>query len=176
MIRTNERIFQAISHDQILDDETLLTFLIETEKIINNRPLCALSDNHQDLDVLTPNKILMLKNNDSYIITEFSGNQYLRQWRRVCILSQTFRKRWVRGYLSSLHNRQKCRKNCRNLKVGDLFMVMSENTNSISWPLGVVTDVAIQSGGLVRDVTVKTSKGLIRRDVLKLGLLEGANK
>ena len=89
--------------------------------------------------------------------------------------SHLFRKRWVREYLSALHNRQKWHKICRNLKVGDLVMVMSENIGSVNWPMGIVTEVFTQDDGLVRDVTMKTSKGLFRRDVRKLCLLEGAD-
>ena len=60
-------------------------------------------------------------------------------------------------------------------KVGDLVMVMSENIGSVNWPMAIVTEVFTQDDGLVRDVTVKTSKGLLRRDVRKLCLLEGAD-
>ena len=68
MIRSTRRIFRAISNDVVMDDETLHTFMIETERIMNNRPLCALSDSHHDLDVLTPNKILLLESNDVHVI------------------------------------------------------------------------------------------------------------
>ena len=78
------------------------------------------------------------------------------------------RKRWVREYLSALHNRQKWHKICRNIKVGDLVVVMSENIDSVNWPMGIVTEVVTQDDGLVRDVTVKTSEGFFRRDVRKL--------
>ena len=103
-----------------------------------------------------------------------NDNQYLRRGRRVCHLSQTFLKRWVTEYLSALHNRQKWHKICRNLKVGDLVMVISENSSSINWPMGIVAEVATHDDGLVRDVMVKTSKDLFRRGVRKLCLLEGA--
>ena len=93
MIRSTRRILRAISNDQVLDDETLCTLLLETERIINNRPLCAISDSHRDLDVLTPNKILLLRNNDLDINTGPQANKCLRQRRPVCQLSRTFRKR-----------------------------------------------------------------------------------
>ena len=139
MIRSTRRTFRAISNDVVMDNETLHTVMIEAERIVNNRPLCALSDRHHDLDVLTPNKILLLESNDVHVDPEPNNNQYLRRWRRVCHLSQTFRKRWVREYLSASHNRQKWHKICRNLKVGDLVMVMSENIGLVNWPMGIVT-------------------------------------
>ena len=156
-----------------MDDETLHTFMIETEIMMNNRTLCALSDSHHDLDVLTPNKVLLLESNDVHIDPEPNNNQYLRRWRRVYHLSQTFRKRWVREYISALH--KKWQKICRNLKVGDLVMVMSENIGSVNWPMRIVTELFTQDGGLVRDVTMKTFKGLFGGDVHKLCLLEGTD-
>ena len=150
MIRSTRRILRATSNHQVLDDETLCTLLLETEKIINNRPLCAISDDHRDLDVLTPNKILLLKNNDLNISTGPQAKKCLRQWRRVCQLSQTFRKCWVREYISVLHNRQKWHKRYRNLKNGDLGMVMSRNSNPGDWPLGLVIDMVVSNDGLVR--------------------------
>ena len=50
-------------------------------------------------------------------------------------------------------------------------MVMSENIGSVNWLMRIVTGVVTQDDGLVRNVTVKTSKGLVRRDVRKLCLL-----
>ena len=175
MIRSTRRIYSAISNDVVIDDETLHTVMTEGEGIENNRPLCAFSDSHHDLDVLTPNKILLLKSNDVHVDPEPNNNQYLRRWRRVCHLSRTFRKRWVRENLSALHNRQKWHKICRNLKVGDLVMVMSENIGSVNCPMAIVTEVFTQHDGLVQDITVKMSKGLLKRDVRKLCLLEGAD-
>ena len=83
MIRSTRCIFRAISRDKVMADETLNTFMIETLRIMNNRPLCALSYSHHDLDGLTPNKILPLESNDIHIDPEPSNNQYLRRWRKV---------------------------------------------------------------------------------------------
>ena len=132
MIRSTRRIVRAISNDKVMDDEKLHTFMIETEKIMNNRPSRALSDGHHDLDVLTRNKILLLKSKDVHIDPVSNNNQCLRRWRRVCHFSQMYRKLWAREYLKALHKRQKWHKICRNLKVGDLVLVMSENIGSVN--------------------------------------------
>ena len=49
-------------------------------------------------------------------------------------------------------------------------MVMFENIGSVNWLMGIVTEVFTQEV-----MSVKTSKGLFRRDVRKLCLLEGAD-
>ena len=175
MIRSTRRIFRAITNEQTLDDETLLTFMSETERVINNRPLCPLSDNHHDIDVLTPSKILMLKHNDARINTSDGDNKYLRQWRKACHLATTFRKRWIKEYIGTLHCRQKWRKSSYNLRPGDLVMVTS-GSHSSEWPLGLITNTVSHKDGLVREVDVKTAKGIIRRDVRKICLLEGVDE
>ena len=127
------------------------------------------------MDVLTWNELLLLESSDVHINPEPNNNQYLRQWRRVFHLSQTFRKRCVREHLCALLNQQKWHRICRNLKVEDLLMAMSEHISSVNWQMEVVTEVVTQDDGLVRDVMVKTSKGLLRRDVRRLCLLEGTD-
>ena len=49
------------------------------------------------------------------------------------------------------------------LRTGNLVMVMSRNSNPGDWPLGLVIDMVVSNDGLVREVTVKTSKGILRR-------------
>lgn len=60
-IRTVRKILNSIVRQQSLDDEGLLTVMCEVESIINNRPLTLASDDPSDLDVLTPNHLLLLR-------------------------------------------------------------------------------------------------------------------
>lgn len=46
---------------QALDDEGLQTALCEVEAILNDRPITTMSDDHNDLEALTPNHLLQLK-------------------------------------------------------------------------------------------------------------------
>ena len=71
-----------------------------------------------------------------------------------------------------LHNRQKWHKPCCNLKNGDLVMVTSRNSNHGDWPLGLIIDMVVSNDGLVREVTVKSSKGILGRNIRNLCLLE----
>ena len=43
-------------------------------------------------------------------------------------------------------------------------MVMAENMSSVNWLMRVLKEGVIQDDGLARDVTVKTSRDLCRRD------------
>ena len=46
--------------ERLLNVEALRTFLMEVEKILNNRPITSVSRDPQDLEALTPNHILLL--------------------------------------------------------------------------------------------------------------------
>ena len=174
MIRSTRRILRVLTFKQTLTDETLMTFIVEAERIINSRPLCPLSDDARDPIALTPAMILLLRDN-SVDICEYHSNVNLRCWRHACNISRAFWKRWVKEYLSTLHLRQKWLKPKRNLKTGDLVLLLSDGLTYKEWPLGLVVDTKMDDDGFVREATIKTSKGLFRKDIRKLCLLESSD-
>ena len=50
---------KTVINDQVLLEETLHTVLVETEAIVNSRPLSPVSDNANDYEALTPNHSLI---------------------------------------------------------------------------------------------------------------------
>jgi len=82
----------------------------------------------------------------------------------------------MREYLPTLQVKQKWLPPQPNLSVGDLVLVIGENSSRDHWPKGVVHEVFPDRHGNVRQVTVRTSSSVLRRDVRKLCLLEGASK
>ncbi|VDI37578.1 Hypothetical predicted protein [Mytilus galloprovincialis] len=65
MIRSTKNIFKPLINQQLLSDEQLLPFMAETERIMNDRPITAISDDCRDLPVLTPNMPSLMKSNTS---------------------------------------------------------------------------------------------------------------
>ncbi len=61
LIRMVRQILCSILQHHTLDDEELQTLFCEVESILNSRPITTLSDDHHDLEPLTPNHILLLK-------------------------------------------------------------------------------------------------------------------
>ena len=55
LIKSVKCALKAITLDRVFTDEALYTFLCETECIINQRPLTAISDDVNDFDTLAPN-------------------------------------------------------------------------------------------------------------------------
>ncbi|TNN15961.1 Pol polyprotein [Schistosoma japonicum] len=170
-----KRVLSAMIKGQSLTDETLETFLSEAERIVNNRPLQPVTDDVRDFDVLTPNKLLLLRCNEGFCVDDCQENPVARRWRQAKHLASTFWQRWVKEYITTLQTRDKWKKPRRNLQVGDIVLVGDKSTSD-RWPLGIVVDVRTGEDNLVRTVEVRTRSGLLTRDVRRLCLLEGCDE
>ena len=99
------------NNSKILDDESLRTFMIEAENIVNGRPLSTENLNDPfSVEPLTPNHFLTLK---SKLVLPPPG-RFVKQdvfskkkWRRVQYLVDQLWKRWQREYLHSLQITQR---------------------------------------------------------------------
>ena len=129
LIRSIKKILKAVIGLQSLTDETLVTFLAETEKILNDRPLTSVSEDPEDLEPLTPNHILLLRSNAGLPPGVFSAEDCyaVRRWRQAQYLANIFWRRWINEYMLTLQERQKRMTKRRNLAVGDLVLVASDN-------------------------------------------------
>ncbi len=185
-IRTVRQVLAGIlvDHGSQLDDEALRTLMTETENIVNSRPLSV--DNLSDPDALepiTPNHLLTLK---SQVVLPPPGrfltpDLYSRKrWRRVQYLAEQFWKRWQREYNASQTTRQKWNKAYRNFEVGDIVVLLEENTPRNHWPLARVTQVYPSGDGLVRKVGLLITRGgerkSLQRPVHKIALLYAENE
>ena len=174
IIRSIRRILKALLQGQRVNDESLVTFMAETERILNERPLTRQEDHPNDLEPLTPNKLLLLRSEQppplgSWVVAD----KFSKRWRQAQQLASAFWKRWVKEYLPLLQERQKWLTVKRNLQPKDLVLLLDERLCREQWPLGIVEEVYPDKNGRVRQVLVRTSKSKLKRDIRKLCLLEG---
>ena len=101
----------------------------------------------------------------------FQVDEYRRSWRAV--LTDLFRRRWMKEYLPLLQRRQKWLQPQRNLKVGDLVLVCDENSKRGAWPKAIVEETFPDGDGTVTRVRTVSTEYL--RDVRKLCLLEASD-
>ncbi|KAH9593640.1 hypothetical protein MS3_00000508 [Schistosoma haematobium] len=175
MIRSIRRLLLLITREQTLTDETLSTYLIEIERILNDRPLTPIVQDANDKLALSPNSLLLLRECDGIVEEGSIRDKYDKRWKQVNHLANVFWKRWLREYLPSLQKRQKWLVEHRNFQKGDVVIVASDISTRGKWPIGVVEDCEIDDDGRVRTVVVRTNGGLVRRDIRRLCLLEGSN-
>ena len=128
MIRSTRKILGSLVKEQTLDDESLQTLMCEAESIINGRPLTTISDDPKDLEPLTPNHLLLLRQEGSLPPGIFKKDQLYsrRRWPQVQYLANVFWLRWKREYLPLLQQRQKWLRPRRNLSVGDCVIIVDE--------------------------------------------------
>jgi len=85
--------------DKTLTDESLYTFLVEVEWIMNTRPLTPVSDCTDDFSALTPMSLLCCSL-DSSLPPDvfFQADEYCRSWRAVPVqlLADLFWRRWMK--------------------------------------------------------------------------------
>ena len=102
------------------------------------------------------------------------GDLYRKRWRHVQALADNFWKRWLKEYLPLLQRRAKWTDVRSNLKIGDIVLVLDENTPRGLWPMGLVVRADQSSDGLVRSIQVKTKSTHLVRPVTKIVKLESA--
>ena len=176
-IRTVRKVMRALLNKQSLDEEVLATLMCEVEAIINRRPLTKVSDNPRDPEVLTLNHLLHLRSRPALPPGIFSKEECYsrRRWRHVQYLADVFWRRWMREYLLSLQQRQKWSHISRNFAVGDVVLMLDENTPGSSWPLRRILEVfPNRSDGLVRIVKLRTKSSVLVRPIDKIVLLEAS--
>ena len=155
-----------------MSEDNLSTFLCECEKILNDRPLSAVSENPNDELPITPNMILLLRGNSCANMFNSSAETHKSYHKQAQYMSELFWKRWMKEYVPLLQSRQKWILKKRNLKVGDLVFMTDEGMPKGHWPIARVTTANPDQDGLVRKVLIKTKSGVKLRPITKLALLE----
>ena len=174
-IRSIRRVLATVMTEQVPTNETLTTFLVMAEGIINNRPMTPTSSDPNDLEPLTPNHLLIHRPATMPKgMIERDMSSYRNHWRQVQHLANEFWKRWSREYLISLRQRTIWHGPQRNVAVGDLVLIVDKPLPRNEWSLGRIDEVRNGQDGLVRAARIKTKNGYTERPVTKLCILEEA--
>lgn len=182
MIRTVRYTLSAllVKNAQQQNDELLRTLMTEVEAIVNSRPLTYIDTTPDSLEPLSPSQILTLKSN---VVLPPPGNfapqdiYCRRQWRRVQYLANEFWTRWRTVFLSLQQERKKWTHFRRNLKEGDVVLMVDDLLPRNQWLLARVIDCYQGHDGATRKVKVKVSdRSEYERPVHKLVLVLGQDR
>ncbi|XP_065640477.1 uncharacterized protein LOC136073053 [Hydra vulgaris] len=174
MIKAAKRaIYSQLGNADITDKE-LITAFAGAEKLTNSGPLTYQSSDPKDCTPLTPNDFLFGQIGGKFAADAVDATSFnpKRRWRRVQELIKHFWHRWMKEWLPMLGPRKKWNIVMGNLLVGDLVLVLSENTSKDNWPLGRVTEVFPGNDGLVRVANVQVGKVILKHPITKLCPLE----
>ena len=89
-------------------------------------------------------------------------------------LVNVFWKRWTAEYLPQLQSRQKWLQPRDNVKIGDLVLLVYENSTRGCWPLGLVVEVIQGRDGMVRSVKMRSKGKLVVRPITKVVFIQGS--
>ena len=172
-IRTVRKIMSALVKQQLLTDDSLNTLFCEIEAIVNNRPITAVQGSAGDLDPLTPNTLLLMKNNGNLppAVSDRPDQYARKRWRQIQYLADMFWRRWSREYLTQLQERQKWSKPHMHLQVGNIVLVADSNRPRNSWQIGRIVETLPDGKGFVRQAKIQTNSGALVRPIAKLSLL-----
>lgn len=150
--------------------EELATFFTKVEAVMNSRPLCPLSSDPSNLNILTPGHFLVngpLVALPEYPFTEVNESR-LSRFQRIQKITQHFWNRWKNEYLHTLQQRYKWTSHTEPPKVDDLVLIKEDNLASLNWKRGRIVKLLPGKDGVVRVVEVKTQNGVLLRPVSKL--------
>ncbi|GBM41215.1 hypothetical protein AVEN_180520-1 [Araneus ventricosus] len=82
------------------------------------------------------------------------------------------RKRFRSEYLGLLIQRNEHKKHGREIKLGEVVIIGSDNVKCTDWPLGFVIELLPGKDGVTRLVRLRTSKGELLRPVQRIFPLE----
>lgn len=154
--------------NQKLTYEEFSTLLTQLEGCLNSRPLCAISEDPDDLNFLTPSHFL--SSGPVLTIIESEKDERTR-WQLVQKINQDIWKRWQSEYLTQLNTRSKWHHSHKNVKVNDIVIIQDVHVSPGRWALGRILETHPGDDGRVRVVTLKTKGGILKRPITKLSIL-----
>lgn len=149
------------------------TVLTQVEAQLNSRPLTPMSEDPNELDVLTPGQFLIGQPLNAFPeedVTMYAVNR-LQRYQLLQQIVQRHWKRWKIEYLTELHNVWQRAQIVISIRKGQMVILKEDETLPLSWSLGRIVETHPWSDGVVRVVTLKTRKGTFRRPISKVCLL-----
>ncbi|XP_026332427.1 uncharacterized protein LOC113239588 [Hyposmocoma kahamanoa] len=150
--------------------EELTTLFAQVEAILNSRPLCPLSSCPHDFLFLSPGHFIIGRPLNALPAPDLNDHKEtgLNRFSRLEQVRQHFWVRWQKEYISELQLRTKWRTNKSNLNVGDLVLLQEDFVPPLSWRLGRVMRLFPGSDGVSRVADINTTRGCIRRPLVRL--------
>ncbi|GFU18969.1 integrase catalytic domain-containing protein [Trichonephila clavipes] len=142
-------LYRTLVNSKITFEE-FETIIIQTEGILNPRPLVPLSDNINEYDVLTPGHFIIGRPISAIpepAILDISDNR-LSRWQYTTKCVQTIWKRWKNDYLNHLQQRNKWQFEKINVAVGCLELLKENDLPPCKWAMAKILEVIYGTDGL----------------------------
>ncbi|XP_062538971.1 uncharacterized protein LOC134207265 [Armigeres subalbatus] len=176
LVRSVKSGLRAMLKERHKTDLVLRTTLCEVMNTVNNRPLTHVPEHPQDVEPLTPNMLLLGRNNSTQFDHDFDERDLdcRAAYKQSQVYADRFWRRWLACYRPELIRSRKWpdNRNYHEYHIGDVVMIVDEALHRGSWIKGIVEAVYKGPDEKVRTVSVRTSKSLFKRPVTKIVLLQ----
>ncbi|XP_038160417.1 uncharacterized protein LOC119796094 [Cyprinodon tularosa] len=174
-IRSIKSALYATIQSQTVTEEVLHTVLIEIEGILNSKPLGYVSSDIADPDPVTPNMLLMGRQDPSLPQVVYTESELLsrRRWRHTQVLADQFWRKFIRHHLPFLQTRSKWQRDTTPLQPGAVAMIVDPQLPRVSWPVGRITKVTPSADGRIRTADIQVNDRSYTRPVARLVPLPG---
>lgn len=155
-------------------EETFTTAISHVINIINNTPISEISTDATEARALTPNDLILGRNNSTAVNVENLNLKLDRNsWKTSHAIADRFWVRWVKECRPLLQRRTKWHNdhNALKLQQNDVVIIADETSKRNTWPLGIIVATHPGKDNKVRAATVRTSNGEFKRPVVKLILI-----
>lgn len=173
-VKSTKYHLKRVIGSSTLTYEEMSTLLSEIEACLNSRPMTVINgeDIHEPMP-LTPGHFLIGEPLVTVPDISYEGSNIssLSRWQHVQKMVQSFWKRWSVEYMSSLVHRYKWSHKTPEPKVGDVVLVKEFDMPPACWFLGTIIEKHPGPDEITRVVTLRTSKGLLKRPTSKLCIL-----
>ena len=172
MVKLTKSALKVIVGQQTLSWNEMATVFAEVECLVNSRPLGYPSNDANDLQLLTPNHLVLGRATPDAPQGPFRETKSSRRrFEYVQSLIQQFCQRFQREFLQRLMRRSKWTQKKRQLKVNDVVMMVDDNLPRGKWNLARIVEVLPGKDGVVRNVRLQTKSGTYKRSAQKCCLL-----
>ncbi|XP_062717285.1 uncharacterized protein LOC134292262 [Aedes albopictus] len=174
LVRSIKTALEAMYTTRTPDEETFATLIIEAEAVVNSRPLTFIPVDPGQREALTPNHFLLMSSSgvtQPARALEEASKACRNSWNLCRVMVDSFWRRWIREYLTTIARRTRWFEDVKPVDVGDLVIVLAEGIRN-GWTRGRTLEVIRGTDGRVRQAIVQTSTGVIRRPVAKLARLD----
>jgi hypothetical protein len=156
LVKSTKRAIHYAVHNQRLSVPEFLTVCSEVANLLNERPIGNLPSSDSDLNILTPNTLLLGRatavNPRGW---QPQSSNLNTRYRIVQAVVEEFWKKWTELYAPTLLIQRKWNTAYRNLKPGDIVIIADKNTLRGEYRLGEVKEVIPSKDNKVRQVTVR---------------------
>lgn len=172
-VKSTKYHMKRIIGDTRLRYEQFTTLITQIEAVLNSRPLCPVTSDPSETQVITPAHFLIGKSLFTVPSPNYTGilDTRLNSYELIQKMFQSFWQIWSTEYLHRLQQRPKWAQAKLNLRVGQIVLIKEDNLPPGKWLIGLITGTIEGKDGKVRVVNLKTATSTLQRPIHKVCLL-----